>query len=88
MATRKCDNHQGKTADFYTTMARLTRCVWALENAKDEIRKVLHAQHAHPGFHNLQCELANLDYFLRSLPLERDENGRPLHPQAIKMGAR
>jgi hypothetical protein len=80
LPTRSSDDHHANAVDFYTTMSRLTRCVWSLEKAKDEIRGALHAQRAHPGFFNLQSELRKLDYLLRSLPIPRGEDGHPLHP--------
>lgn len=71
---------------FSAGMVRLSRCVWDLENAKPEFRKVLLAGHSHPSFHNLQIEMLNLDYLLRTLPIDRDEEGRPLHPTDIARG--
>jgi len=84
----KRDNYKTNAANPATAALRLNSSVWALENAKTQLTAVLLAGHAHPFFQTVQIELLNLDYVLRSLPIERDEQGRPLHPADCKRGAK
>lgn len=87
MKDTRCE-HLKLAANCWEATDRINRATWALENAMTELLKVLPAGHAHPAFHNIQIELRNLDYVLRTLPIDRDEDGRPLHPTDIKRGVR
>lgn len=82
----KHDNYKTNAANPAVASIRLTNTVWSLENAKDQLRAVLLAGHTHPFFPSIQAELFNLDYVMRSLPIERDEDGRPLHYSECKRG--
>lgn len=84
---KRNDNPQTNAPNCWIALERVTRTTWALENAKSELIAVLTLGNEHPGFHNLQIELRNLDYVLRSLPIRRGDDGRPLHPTDIKRGA-
>lgn len=77
---KRNDSHQTNAPNCWIALERVTRTTWALENAKSELSKVLELGNKHPAFHNLQVELRNLDCLLRSLPIPRGEDGRPLHP--------
>lgn len=78
--------HLKAPANCWTALERISKAAWTLENAKPMLAGVLDAGHDHPAFHNLQIELGNIEYVLRSLPIERDDNGIPLHPKKIPGG--
>lgn len=80
-------NHMEAPSNCWTALERVSKTVWALENAKPQLTRVLLAGPDHPAFHSLQIELGNLDYALRSLPVERGADGRPVHPADAKRGA-
>lgn len=84
----KRDNHKTNAATPAVAAMRLTSTVWALENAKSQLSAIILAGHRHPFFQTVQVELLNLAYVLHSLPIERDEQGRPLHPADCKRGAK
>lgn len=84
MSTRRTDDPAAIPANPFIAVARLGRLIWALENGKPMLARVLRDGHAHPAYHNLLIELGNLDYLLRTLPIPRGDDGRPLHPDEVK----